>query len=633
MLIAGLGVAAALAFVLGLGALCLYVLKRWGTGALSARTRIAVEVVQRVSLGPRTGLAVVRVGEKVIALSVGDGGVRPLFELDDSDRQQVIATSTIPQPQMSSIEASAMFDSLAPNCIGSRFTSLAGLIARDPKHPTSKADVLRAVSAVQSATSPSPGIVSPNVIHHQPRSPGCSEVPGFLTTPLANHCASASATVNSVTGDSRSRIAESGVSPAMANTVRQMPVREAQSDRDFHAILGVSLSAATRLLVLIAATTAFATPISVARAASLAAFEQPPTPVAPTATPPLSVGAPAGTHTAVPSPAAGAVPLVVQPPVVNMSDLPPLVPADRRNVRAATPRNDITNGTAKAPTANISAAQRAGNGGSTTNRGTSATRPMSEMVMTPAVQPTNQAAAAILAPVAADDAILRMMPQMDVKFGGDGNQDGLRLNGTVGIVVMMGLLTLLPTLLLMMTGFTRILIVLHFLKQAMGTQTAPPGHLLAGMALLLTAFVMGPTLTEVNRTAITPWLDGQMSQVEMMKTGVQPLRTFMLKQTRQSDVETFVRLSRMERPETIDDVPLHVVMSAFVASELRTAFQIGFAIYLPFIIIDAVVASVLMSMGMFMLPPAMISLPFKLLLFVLVDGWSLTITSLVQSFR
>jgi flagellar biosynthetic protein FliP len=198
---------------------------------------------------------------------------------------------------------------------------------------------------------------------------------------------------------------------------------------------------------------------------------------------------------------------------------------------------------------------------------------------------------------------------------------------------MMGLLTLLPTLLLMMTGFTRILIVLHFLKQAMGTQAAPPAHLLAGLALLLTGFVMAPTLTEVNRDAVTPWLDGKMTQVEMLKTGVKPMREFMLRQTRPSDLRTFIDMSKLERPDTPDDVPLHVLMSAFVASELRTAFQIGFAIYLPFIVIDAVVASVLMSMGMFMLPPAMISLPFKLLLFVLVDGWSLTITSLVQSFK
>lgn len=227
---------------------------------------------------------------------------------------------------------------------------------------------------------------------------------------------------------------------------------------------------------------------------------------------------------------------------------------------------------------------------------------------------------------------MRLLPQMDVKLGNE-KDGGLRLNGTVGVVVMMGMLSLLPTLLLMMTGFTRILIVLHFLKQAMGTQSAPPAQLIGALALLLTGFVMAPTLTQVNEQALTPWLDGKISQVEMMKTGVKPIRAFMLKQTRPSDLQTFVELSRLKRPKSIDDVPIHVVMSAFVASELRTAFQIGFAIYLPFIIIDTVVASVLMSMGMMMLPPAMISLPFKLLLFVLVDGWSLTISSLIQSFK
>ncbi|MBC8088085.1 MAG: flagellar type III secretion system pore protein FliP [Phycisphaerae bacterium] len=224
------------------------------------------------------------------------------------------------------------------------------------------------------------------------------------------------------------------------------------------------------------------------------------------------------------------------------------------------------------------------------------------------------------------------MPQMAIKMG-DGTDGGLRLTGTVGIVVMMGLLTLVPTLVLMMTGFTRILIVLHFLKQAMGTQSAPPAQLLAAMALLLTGFVMAPTLTEVNKQALTPWMDGRMTQVEMLKEGVKPMRVFMLKQTRETDLRTFIELSHLPRPNTVDDVPLHVLMSAFVASELRRAFQIGFMVYLPFIIIDAVVASVLMSMGMFMLPPAMISMPFKLLLFVLVDGWGLIITALINSFK
>jgi flagellar biosynthetic protein FliP len=184
-----------------------------------------------------------------------------------------------------------------------------------------------------------------------------------------------------------------------------------------------------------------------------------------------------------------------------------------------------------------------------------------------------------------------------------------------------------------MTGFTRILIVLGFLRQALGTQNAPPAQLMAGLALLLTGFVMAPTLSEVNRTAITPWMNGQMEQGEMMKVGVKPFRHFMQAQTRPSDLNTFMSLSRTPPVASVEDVPLVVLMSAFVTSELKTAFQIGFALFLPFIIIDVVVSSVLMSMGMMMLPPAMIALPFKLLLFVLVDGWSLVVQGLVQSFH
>jgi flagellar biosynthesis protein FliP len=233
----------------------------------------------------------------------------------------------------------------------------------------------------------------------------------------------------------------------------------------------------------------------------------------------------------------------------------------------------------------------------------------------------------------AEEVVTRLAPQMELRRGG-AEAEGLRLSGTVGIVVMMGLLTLLPTLVLMMTSFTRIFIVLSFLKQAMGTQSAPPAHLVAGLSLLLTGFVMAPTLTEANRTAIQPWLDGRIEQAEMLSTGVRPFRDFMFAQTRDQDIEKFIEMSSLERlPTTEDEVPLTVLMSAFVTSELKTAFQIGFALFLPFIIIDIVVASVLMSMGMFMLPPVMISLPFKLLLFVLVDGWTLVIQSLVASFR
>ncbi|HYW51329.1 MAG TPA: flagellar type III secretion system pore protein FliP, partial [Gemmatimonadaceae bacterium] len=230
--------------------------------------------------------------------------------------------------------------------------------------------------------------------------------------------------------------------------------------------------------------------------------------------------------------------------------------------------------------------------------------------------------------------LTKLAPQMELKVGGGaGPGDGLKLSGTVGVVVMMGLLSMLPVLLLMMTGFTRILVVLHFLKQALGTQSAPPGQLLAAMALLLSGFVMGPTLKDVNTNALEPWMEGRIEQVEMMSRAMVPFKAFMLRQVRDQDLQTFVDLAEITQPESREAVPLTILMSAFVTSELRTAFQIGFALFLPFIVIDVVVGSVLMSMGMVMLPPAMISMPFKLLLFVLVDGWGLVVTGLVQSFR
>ncbi|HTR79920.1 MAG TPA: flagellar type III secretion system pore protein FliP [Gemmatimonadaceae bacterium] len=223
------------------------------------------------------------------------------------------------------------------------------------------------------------------------------------------------------------------------------------------------------------------------------------------------------------------------------------------------------------------------------------------------------------------------IPQLDVRMGS--TDGGLHLSGNVGAVVMLGMLTLLPSMILMMTGFTRIFIVLGFLRQALGTPTAPPTQLVAALALILTGFVMAPTLNEVNQNALQPWLDGKIDQAQMLDIGGKPFRAFMLRQTRRQDLSTFVRLSGAGAPASVNDVPLVTLTSAFVVSELRTAFQIGFALFLPFIVIDIAVASVLMSMGMFMLPPAMISLPFKLLLFVLVDGWSLVIQSVVQSFR
>jgi flagellar biosynthetic protein FliP len=202
----------------------------------------------------------------------------------------------------------------------------------------------------------------------------------------------------------------------------------------------------------------------------------------------------------------------------------------------------------------------------------------------------------------------------------------------VGAVIFMGLMTMLPTLLLLMTSFTRILIVLHFLRQALGTQSAPPAHMLAALALLLTGFVMAPTLDAVNTNAVKPWMDGQIDEGHKLTAGVGPYRDFIQRQTPEADLVKFVEMSDTPTPETAEEVSLPVLMSAFATSELRAAFRMGFAIFLPFIIIDLVVSAVLTSMGMFMLPPTMIALPCKLLLFVLVDGWTLTVQGLVASF-
>jgi flagellar biosynthetic protein FliP len=223
------------------------------------------------------------------------------------------------------------------------------------------------------------------------------------------------------------------------------------------------------------------------------------------------------------------------------------------------------------------------------------------------------------------------LPQVEVRLGQ--GADGLHLSGTVGLVVFLGVLTLLPALFLLMTSFTRILIVLQFLRSALGTQATPPNQLLVAVAVLLTGIVMNPVLQDANRTALQPYFAGQIPQTEAYRRAVQPFREFMLANTREQDLNTFASLSGATPVDSIEQLPTVTVVSAFVSSELRTAFQMGFVIFLPFVVVDLIVASVLMSMGMFMLPPMMISLPFKLLLFVLADGWTLVVQSLVASFR
>lgn len=202
----------------------------------------------------------------------------------------------------------------------------------------------------------------------------------------------------------------------------------------------------------------------------------------------------------------------------------------------------------------------------------------------------------------------------------------------IKLVLIMTVLTLAPAILIMMTGFTRIIIVLSFLRQAMGIQQMPPNQLLVGLSLFLTFFVMGPAFKEVNETGVQPYLAGKISQDVALENSLAPLRKFMFHQTRDTDLALFVKLAKIEAPKTRADVPTIVLVPAFVVSELKTAFQIGFIIFLPFLVIDIVASSVLMAMGMMMLPPVVISLPFKIMLFVLVDGWGLLIGSMVKSF-
>ena len=202
------------------------------------------------------------------------------------------------------------------------------------------------------------------------------------------------------------------------------------------------------------------------------------------------------------------------------------------------------------------------------------------------------------------------------------------------LLVMLTLLAVLPGILLTVTGFARILIVLGFLRTALGTPSIPPNQVLVGIAFFLSLFVMAPTMNEVRHVAVDPYMHHQISEQKAIERGLEPVREFMFKQTRDSDLALFIRLSGdKERPKTRADVPTVVLIPAFILSELQTAFQIGFLLFLPFLVIDMVVSSTLMSMGMMMLPPALVSLPFKILLFVLVDGWYLVVQGIVNSFN
>jgi flagellar biosynthesis protein FliP len=215
----------------------------------------------------------------------------------------------------------------------------------------------------------------------------------------------------------------------------------------------------------------------------------------------------------------------------------------------------------------------------------------------------------------------------------DGAAVNVSSSNAVQILLLIGGLTLVPALLFTVTGFSRILIVLGFIRTAVGTTNAPPNQVLVGIALFLTIFVMSPTIGQIKRDAVQPLSEHHISTTTAIKRAEQPLREFMFRQTRTQDISLFVSLAHAKDPKTRAEVPTEVLVPAFIVSELKSAFQIGFLIFLPFLIIDLIVSSTLMSMGMIMLPPTFISLPFKILLFVLVDGWDLVIKALVQSFH
>jgi flagellar biosynthesis protein FliP len=222
------------------------------------------------------------------------------------------------------------------------------------------------------------------------------------------------------------------------------------------------------------------------------------------------------------------------------------------------------------------------------------------------------------------------LPAIAIKTAADGAQT---YSLTFQILILMTLLTLLPAILLAMTAFTRIIIVLSILRQALGMATTPSNQVLTGLALFLTLFVMGPTLEQSYGAGIKPYMDGQLSGEVAIERTVQPLKKFMLAQTRENDLQLFSKLSGKPQFASADDVPLTVLVPTFITSELKTAFQIGFMVFIPFLVIDLVVASVLMSMGMMMLSPVLVSLPFKVMLFVVVDGWTLIIGTLASSFH
>ncbi|MDQ0199547.1 flagellar type III secretion system pore protein FliP [Neobacillus ginsengisoli] len=220
-----------------------------------------------------------------------------------------------------------------------------------------------------------------------------------------------------------------------------------------------------------------------------------------------------------------------------------------------------------------------------------------------------------------------ILPGIDLGSSNPGN-----VSNTLRIILMITVLSIAPSILVLMTCFTRIIVVLGFVRNALGTQQMPPNQILIGIALFMTFFIMGPTFSQINQNALQPLMSGKITQDEAFQSASVPLKEFMSKHTREKDLELFLDYSGQKRPELVKDIPLTALVPAYAISELKTAFQMGFIIFIPFLVIDMIVSSVLMSMGMMMLPPVMISLPFKILLFILVDGWHLIVKSLLMSF-
>ncbi len=215
----------------------------------------------------------------------------------------------------------------------------------------------------------------------------------------------------------------------------------------------------------------------------------------------------------------------------------------------------------------------------------------------------------------------------------DTNSEETRLSGTLQVLLVITIISIAPSILVMLTSFTRLVIVLHFVRQAVGTQSSPPNNVLVGLSLFLTFFIMSPVFVQINENALQPLNQGTITQQEALDRTISPLKEFMLNQTRQDDLRLFMDMAKLDSVEEAMELPITVVIPAFIISEIRAAFIIGFVIYIPFIVIDMVVSSVLMSMGMMMLPPTTISMPFKILLFILADGWNLVVGEVVKSFN